>query len=77
MMRAMPIVIERHEHHARRRARVTYRFRQGRLLLASTAPTRERAEALAFDLARLLRVCVFYRPGGESGPAALIADYTH
>lgn len=75
-MRALPIVIERHEQRARRRARVTYRFRQGRVTLASTAPTRERAETLAVDLARLLRVCVFYRPGCQSGPAALIADYT-
>jgi hypothetical protein len=76
-MRALPIVIERHEHRARRRARVTYRLRQGRLMLASAASTREGAEALAFDLARLLRVCVFHRPGGEGGPAALIPDHTH
>jgi hypothetical protein len=75
-MRPRPIVIERHEHRARRRARVTYRLRQGRLMLASTAPTRERAEGLASDLARLIGACVFYRPGGESGPAAFIADYT-
>jgi hypothetical protein len=75
-MRAVPIVIERHERRARRRLHVEYRFKQGRLRLASTVPTLDDAEALASSLARLLGVCLFYRPAGENGPARLLADYT-
>jgi hypothetical protein len=76
MERSRPIVIERHERRIRRRVRVDYRLKQGRLSLATTAPTLDHAEGLASDLARLIGACVFYRPGGESGPATFIADYT-
>lgn len=75
-MRVAPIVIERHERRMRRRLHVEYRLKQGGLRLASIAPTRDDAEKLASRLARLLGVCLFYRPTGESGPATLIADYT-